>query len=209
MRTLIRMLCALVLLPAAAAAMPCGACNSSSPACISLVGSNGVVPASDVGSFTVIIRDIANNPIVGANVVIDLSGALDVEICADQLDPGLVVNCAAKTVSHATDANGSVTFTILGGSNGAGNASTLLGGGKIFANGTLIQSPTISAYDLDGSGGVGANDFSAWLGDFGSGLPYGRSDYDCSGTVGVNDLSLWLKAFGSGTMSVSCGASCP
>jgi len=200
---------ALVLLPAAVRAMPCCDINSSTPGCINLVGSNGVTPASDFGSFTVIVRDIANNPVVGANVVIDLSGALDIVLCADQLDPGLVVNCAAKTVSHPTDATGSVTFTLLGGSNGAGHASTLLQGGKIFANGTLLQSPTVPAYDLDGHGGVGANDLSAWLGDFGSGQPYGRSDYDCTGTIGANDLSQWLRAFGSGEMGSSCGASCP
>jgi hypothetical protein len=102
-----------------------------------------------------------------------------------------------------------LSFTLLGGSNGAGNASTLLGGGQIFANGSLLQHPTVSAYDLDGASGVGANDLSAWLGDFGSGQPFGRSDYDCSGNVGANDLSLWFNAFGSGTMVESCAASCP
>ena len=48
----------------------------------------------------------------------------------------------------------------------------------------LIGSPTVAAYDLDGASGVGANDLSAWLTDFGSGQPYGRSDFDCSGGVG-------------------------
>ena len=101
------------------------------------------------------------------------------------------------------------TCISLVGSNGAGNAVTLLGGGRIFKNGTLIQFPTVSAYDLDSSSGVGANDLSAWLTDFGTGNPYGRCDYDCSGGIGANDLSLWLTAFGSGTMAISCGASCP
>ena len=102
-----------------------------------------------------------------------------------------------------------MTFVVLGGSNGGGNASTLLGGGKIFANGTLLQTPTVSAFDLDNAGGVGANDLSAWLTDFGSGNPYGRSDYDCSGGIGANDLSLWLGEFGNGTSASSCAASCP
>ena len=76
-------------------------------------------------------------------------------------------------------------------------------------NGTLTEFPTVSAYDLDGSGGVGANDPSAWLGDFGDGRPFGRSDYDCSQSIGANDLSLWLAAFASGTMGESCVSHCP
>ena len=121
----------------------------------------------------------------------------------------MVVNCAAKTVSRLTDANGSAVFTILGGSNGTGHATTLLGGGKIFANGPLLGEITVSAFDLDGAAGMGANDLAAWLKDFGLGQPFGRSDYDCSGSLGANDLSLWLKVFGSGSITSSCGAGCP
>jgi hypothetical protein len=186
-----------------------GPVNSTTPPCIRLVGSTGGVPAAAAGSFQVIFRDLANNPIVGGNIVIDFSGAPDLVICADQLDPGVVVNCAAKTVSRLSDANGGAAFTILGGSNGAGHAVTLLNGGKIFGNGTLLGFPTVSAFDLDGSGGVGANDLAAWLGDFFTAQSFGRSDYDCSGTVGANDFSQWLGVYGSGMMANSCGASCP
>jgi len=141
--------------------------------------------------------------------VIDLSACPDLAICADQMDPAATVDCAHKTVSKLTAADGSVHFTLLGGSNGAGNAMTLLHGGRIYKNGTLIQSPTVSAFDLDGSNGLGANDLSAWLTDFSTGADYGRCDYDCSGLVGASDLSLWLTAFGSGTMAQSCVSSCP
>jgi hypothetical protein len=182
--------------------------NSTSPLCVSLVGAAASTPAAGFGQFTVVVRDLANNPCPGAVIVIDLSGAPDLRFCADQMDPAATVDCAHQRVSKVTAADGSVQFTLLGGSNG-GSASTLLGGGKIFADGTLIQTPTVSAFDLDGSGGVGANDLSAWFGDFGSGNAYGRSDYDCSGTLGANDFSIWLGAFGSGTMTQSCGGSCP
>ena len=179
------------------------------PLCISLVGSAGGVPASASGEFVIVALDQANHPIPGAVVTVDLSGCLDLSICADQLDPAATVDCAAKTVRKVAAADGSVRFTLLGGSNGAGNASTLLGGGRVFVNGLLYWSPTVSVYDLDGSGGLGANDLSAWLGDYGSGLPFGRSDYDCSDSLGANDLSLWLAAFGSGAMSQSCVSQCP
>lgn len=182
--------------------------NSTVPACITLVGNTAGIPDAS-GAFSVTVRDLANNPLNGASVVIDLSGCTDIAICDNQLDAGALVNCAAKTTRKFTDALGVVSFTVLGGSNGANNATTLLGGAKIYANGVLIASPTASAFDLDGSSGVGANDLSAWLGDFGSGTPFGRSDYDCSGGIGANDLSIWLVAFGSGASTASCAVACP
>ncbi len=183
--------------------------NSISPACISLVGHTGAVAARAIGEFTVIIRDLANNPQVGAEVSVDLSLCTDLMLASDQLDPDAIVDCAHHKVTKFTGVDGSVKFTVIGGSNGAGNAVGLLGVGKIFWGQVLIGSPTVSAYDLDSSGGVGANDLSAWLSDFGSAVNYGRSDYDCSGGLGANDLSFWLAAFGSGTMTESGTLVCP
>lgn len=201
-------LLALALPSLALAGVPSGN-NSTIPACISLVGTTGGVPASGVGGFTVVVRDFGNNPWPGASVAIDISYASDLFICAEQLDPAATVNCGGKTVRKLTGADGSVHFTVLGGSNGAGHFPTLVNNGAIYANGVLLGRPTVSAYDLDGSSGLGANDLSAWLGDFGSGQNYGRSDYDCSGRIGANDLSLWLSAFGSGAMVESCTSQCP
>jgi len=198
-----------------AASTPAGAepspSNSIAPVCISLVGTSGNIPAHAAGRFQVLVRDLANNPVAGAHVVIDLSGCPDLHLCADQLDPAMDVDCANKRVGKFTDPTGSVTFTLLGGSNGAGNAVELLAAGRIYEDGNLIGDPTVSAYDLDGANGVGINDLSAWLTDFGAfGAPaFGRSDFDCSGGVGVNDFSLMLTALGSGAQTQSCGATCP
>jgi hypothetical protein len=186
--------------------MPCGACNSTAPGCISLVGWNNGV-ASPRGTFEVVVRDLANNPVVGAEVRVDLSNVPDVRLCAQQLASGVVVDCPTAGALGTTDANGRVVFTLMGG--GKGMSNTLLNGGRIFANGVLIASPTVSAYDLDGHDGVGSNDLSYWLTDFGNFQPFGRSDYDCSGGVGANDLSLWLSEFGSGASSLPCAAICP
>ena len=189
------------------AALPCA--NSSVPDCVVLVGTTGGVPAGALGEFTVIVRDCANLPVPNAAVVVDLSLCTDLHFCPDQADPGAIVDCANGWVRKFTDANGSVRFTLLGGSNGAGNATELHNVGRIFANGTLLRSPTISAFDLDGQLGVGGNDLSAFLGDFSTGTPFGRVEYDCNGSTGGNDLSIWLAAFGSGTMIESCAATCP
>src|SRR5262252_1224345 len=80
---------------AAMAGVP-SAANSTTPACISLVGSLSGVP-DGAGQFTVTVRDLANNPLNGASVVIDLSGCADLNICNDQLDANALVNCGAKT----------------------------------------------------------------------------------------------------------------
>jgi len=207
-RSLLSLLVLMVAITGIAGASPPSPANSTTPGCITLVGTAGGVPAPE-GQFQVVVKDLANNPVVGAVVSVDLLSCPDLHLCADQLDPNAVVDCVNKRVNKITDGSGSVFFTVLGGSNGAGNALTLLNGGRIYENGTLIGLPTVSTFDLDGQGGVGANDLSAWLTDFGSGQNFGRSDFDCSNGVGSNDLSLWLSAFASGTMTSSCAASCP
>ena len=203
------LLLALSALPSAARATPPSPANSTVPSCISLVGSHGSVPAHAFGAFGVTIRDLANNPVPGAMVTVDLSGCPELYLCADQLDPDATVNCVQKTVSKHADALGMVHFTLLGGSIGAGQAVTPLNGGKLFWDGQLLGSPTVSAFDLDGSGGVSINDLSVWIGDFGTTQPFGRCDYDCNASVGINDLSLWLRAFGSNTQTESCAPRCP
>jgi len=194
--------------PGRADSMPI-CCNTDVPFLIPVVGSNGVVPASGFGRFDVVVRDHANNPVPGATVTIDLSFATDVSLCADPLDPSLTVNCANKTVSGTTNAFGQVFFTVLGGSNGAANATTLLQGGRIYANGILIASPTVAVFDLDGVNGLGAGDLTAFLTDFASGQPWGRSDLDGNNGLGAHDLAVFLSAFASGTQIVSCSARCP
>jgi len=92
---------------------------------------------------------------------------------------------------------------------GSGHASSLAGSAKVLAKGVLLALPSVASFDLDGSGGVGAGDLSVWLSDFGSGVPYERSDFDGSGTIGAADLSEWLGVFGAGGSAQSCGASCP
>ena len=214
MRSLICILALLLAMPSLVLAQPCsqiGHGNSTSPACFSLVGAAGGLPAHSFGRFQVVARDIGNYPCSGARVTVDLSGCPDLHLCADQLDPAVVVNCGAKTATSLTAADGTVNFTLLGGSNGTGNAISLVGAGKIYMNGTLIGAPTVSAFDLDGVNGVGINDLSVLLTDFGTvaNPAFGRSDFDCSGSVGINDFSVWLTAFGRGDQTQSCGASCP
>src|SRR5262245_56493980 len=212
MRSLLRWTAVLALVSLAATKNAAGLClppNSTWPSEIWLVGSSGGVPDAGFGQFVVIPRDPALNPCSRASVVVDLSGCQDLEICVDQLDPDAHVNCGPKMIQKIADAAGRVTFTVLGHSNGTGNATTLQNGARIFANGILLAAPTASTFDLDGTSGVGAGDLSAWLADFGSGQAFGRSDYDGNGGIDANDLSLWLQVFGAGSSATSCASSCP
>ena len=192
-----------------AGASPPSAANSTVPGLIRLVGASGGVPDAAAGQFTIVARDLANNPMSGVVVVLDLSNCPDLEICSDPLDPTAVTNCPAKTIQKLTNIQGQATFTVLGSSMGSGHASSLAGSAKVFARGVLLALPSVASFDLDGSGGVGAGDLSVWLSDFGSGVPYERSDFDGSGTIGAADLSEWLGVFGAGGSAQSCGASCP
>jgi hypothetical protein len=114
---------------------------------------------------------------------------------------------APAATSPPDPANSTVPACItLVGSNGA---RTFANAARVCGNGFLIASPSVSTFDADGDAGVGANDLSLWLADFGTGLTYARGDYDCSGGLGANDLSVWLGAFGAGTQTASCAVSCP
>ena len=154
------------------------------------------------------MRDLANNPLVGAVVTIELLSCPDLDICADQLDPGVRVNCTAKTIQKFANELGQVSFTLLGGGNG-GQAATTAAAVRIFANGVLLRTARFATYDLDGLGGVGAGDLSVWLSDFGSGTTWSRSNFDGDGNLGAFDLSMWLTAFAAGGSTQSCVASCP
>ena len=187
------------------------AANSAVPTIVRLVGASGGVPDVAAGQFTVVARDLANNPVDGIPITLDLSNCPDLALCPDQMDPSAVTSCTAKTIQKITNLQGQVTFTVLGSSNGSGHASSLAGSARIFGGRglTWIGAPSVASFDLDGSGGVGAGDLSAWLADFGSGQPYARSDFDGSGDIGAADLSQWLAVYGAGGSVQSCAASCP
>jgi hypothetical protein len=183
--------------------------NCTIPSFVRVVGTSNGVPDRAAGEFLIVIRDIVNTPTSGALVVIDLSGTPDVVLCSDQLDANEVMNCATHTVAKSTDALGEARFTLLGSSTGTNDVPSPGWPARIYANGVLVRDLSVSAFDLDGSQGVGGGDLSVWLTDFGSGAPHPRSDYDGSGDVSAGDLSEWLTEFGASASSESCHAACP
>lgn len=182
---------------------------STAPSVIRLVGASSGTPDAAAGQFTAVARDRWGSPLNGCSVVVDFSNCPDLLLSSDPLDPDALVNCEAKTIRKFTDVQGRVTFTIPGSSTGAGAAQSLANSVRMYGNGVLFASPSFATYDLDGSGGVGAGDLSAWLTDFGTGTPYSRSDFNGDGIVGADDLSDWLRVFGAGNSVESPVAGCP
>lgn len=199
----------LIVMPRALPAAVPSAEKSTWPKSIRLVGSSAGAPDAAVGEFLVVVRDLAENPKNGASVVLDFSQNPSVVLCSDQLDAEALVNCEAKTVRKFTNVIGEVRFTILGKSVGPASVVPPEMEATIYANGTRFGHPKVAIFDLDGTGGMGAGDLSAWFTDFGTGVFYARSDFDLNGRIGANDLSEWLDVWGAHGSTESCSASCP
>jgi hypothetical protein len=175
------------------------------PSGIRVVGQQAGVP-SPVGTYTVVVRDIGGTAIPNAQVVIDFSARTDLVLCSTQLD-GSTVDCGLKTVRKFTDALGSVTFDVLGGSTAHnGILATAPASIEVFAAGVLIGTIRGAAYDLNNVGGASAADLAIWLADAAPPAK-ARADYDYTTTVGAPDLALWLA--GAATQATSCGTPCP
>jgi hypothetical protein len=192
---------------ASAGLPPC--CNSTVPSTIPVVGHDGSGLPDAIGEITVVVRDLANNPVEGAMVVLDFSNCTELRLCAGAHDPGVFVDCPTRTVRRLTDVNGRALFRVTGWSVATpGTPGAPYHSGKIYADGVLLGSPNVAIYDLDGNG-LSAADLSAFLADFFSGSNPARSDYDDNGTVGANDLSKWLSAYFAGGSVANCSPEGP
>lgn len=197
----------------AMAAVPSPA-QSTVPCGINLVGSTGGV-ADSRGEFTIVVRDLANNPIAGSSVVIDFNACdLDIRVCSVQPVAGVVADCSNPVgeISGVTDGAGSLVMRIVGGARNV--ASGTPGEGfkcaTVYADGVNLGNVNVGAFDENGGGGVNPADISLWLPDsFAFPTTYvGRSDFNCSNTINPSDLSSLLGVSLGGGSAASCGAYC-
>jgi hypothetical protein len=184
--------------------------NCTIPTHITLVGSDGV-SADHFGRFTVVIRDFTRNPMPGSLVDVSFAGCPYIEVCPNQLDPGIVgVDCARKVVTAQTGAGGLVTFAIIGAASPSPCPSDPPGCASMYGNGVFIGTASVAALDLDGAPGVNAGDLGEWLGNYFCGSNSARLDYNGDCTVNGDDLSEWLQAFFGGRSVSGCSsAACP
>jgi hypothetical protein len=182
----------------ASAAMACDPQPATSTiTCINLVGTaGGVVDPNAPVTWT--IRDASGNPVPNASVTINFSTCVtqDISLGSSQPDPGMVVNCTAKTITKVANGSGRVTFRIVGSANNLGNESGHgVGCASIQANGVPMGSVTVSAFDQNLTGSVSSADLSRFAVDFYGANFRARSDHNCTGTVTSSDLARFAIVF--------------
>ena len=125
--------------------------------------------------------------------------------------PGLTVDCATRTVTAITDANGVARFDIVG----AGLAHPMDGGSRLTGCAQVRADPgdvplgtmSVAVYDQDGRDGLSVDDVWLWRCDYASAMYYPRSDYNHDYTVGVFDFQALVERFWQGGSQQS-GARC-
>jgi len=181
--------------------------TSTVPCGINLVGIKSG-QADIKGQFTVVVRDLAGNPIAGSALVLDFNGCeIDIRICTPQ--PGytggtaLSADCTAPpggvgSINAVTDGSGTANLRIVG---GARNTFSHAPGegfkcATLYADGVNLGNVNIGAYDQDGSGGITPVDQAHQLSDNFDfpGVYRGRSDHDCSNSDTPVDLGLQISA---------------
>lgn len=185
---------------------------------IFVVGDDGTGVVDPVGEYCVFARDFNNLPIPNAAITIDFSNC-DVQLCADQRDPAVIVDCVSRTVRKLTDAAGVACFKVRGKTKYSGDVCAFNKGcAEIFADGVFICSLDAPTFDLvtqGGEDGLNPNDLSDWL-FLAFNCPEGpyRGNYDCTnqGSLDANDLSVWLRVNFAGRSASNCrgaGSKCP
>lgn len=184
-----------------------GVGNFIIPEDITVVGHDPAGTADPRGEFLIGIRDLANNPMPNSVVAIDFSSCDELRLCADPHDPGALVNCATRTVMKVTDVNGEVRFRVVGCSVASpGGPGAGWGCARVYADGVLGGSVSVSILDLAGCNGVDAIDLAAWAADFFTGQPVARSDFDGDHELTALDLASWSSAFFGAASLANCGA---
>jgi hypothetical protein len=104
--------CGLLAASAALAHVPDPANSDCPGTCIKVVGHDGSV-GDPLGQYCITIRDFNNVPIENSSVVVDFSNC-DIQLCVDQKDPDVIVDCVSQTVRKLTDVNGVACFRVIG-----------------------------------------------------------------------------------------------
>ena len=178
LRILLSSLALALAIPAAALAGVPSAFDSTLPACMALC------PLGDL-PFTVVVRDIAHNPVAGSVVVLDFSQAPTAHICEPWGYDPYTVNVAARPLSATADATGTIVFPArIGGTAPAGSV-------RVFANGVFLKSYALASPDQDGTGAVytgppvGGDDIGVFTPKLGTTDP--TADFTCDGLVNDDD----------------------
>jgi len=193
---------------------------------INLVGTAGGV-ADVKGQKLIVVKDAGGTPVQNSTVTINFSAstASDIRLCSVQPFSGVGVSCSNKEVVALTDASGTATFRVVGFAVNAGGAVSPnppaagygAGGATVKADGVLLGTLTVGAYDQNGTAGCSSVDLALVANDkfafawSGGGLPSlrGRSDFDSNNQITSVDLALAATAKFALGSTASCASACP
>jgi hypothetical protein len=219
-------LCGLLSASAVMAGVP-SATFSSVGTFIRLGGRNNANVVEPASNKVINVRDAGNTVVQNSTVEIRFgvcTSTGEFRICDTQPHPGVGVSCVDKAVIAVTDASGNATFRVVGNAvNPGGGSGGVPAAGlgdtpcaEVRADGQLLGSLRVKAYDQNGSGGVNPVDLSLFLNDsFNSAScgPYpraacaayrSRSDYNDTGSINPVDLSLFLSVSFATQSNNSC-----
>jgi hypothetical protein len=184
--------------------------TSELPAHVFVVGRTHMLLPDPTGAFDIVVRDIGNYPMPGAQVMVDFSGCPRTALCSVQGTPGEFVDCSRKAVMAYADDNGRATFII----EGAANFGPATGPGdcraSIYANNVYLGSVPTAVWDLDGASqnpGLGVTDYAWWLNIHGTGWYVTQADYNFNGVIEIVDFSMMQRHFGEAHSVVNCRGS--
>jgi hypothetical protein len=197
--------CGLLAASAAVAHVPDPANSDCPGTCIRVVGHDGTV-GDPLGQYCVTIRDFNNVPIENSSVVIDFSNS-DAQLCVDQKDPDVIVDCVSQTVRKLTNVSGQACFRVIGKRRNVDCATKPAAAVEVFADGVFICGVYSPIYDLVNENGVGmsGNDLSQFLHLFlDCGVYLSAIDYNCNSVTDGDDLSQFLAGFFGGGSVQNC-----
>ncbi len=163
------------------------------------LGRGGAIGTEAVPGFEVVVRDVNNALLQNKNVVVDYS-ATSVRLFNSQSD-GSTLNCAAKTVSKLTPANGTVVFMTKMG--GFSNTNSV----EVSADGVVLALVKSRSTDIDGvDATTGLNDFSIFAAAFAALLPAMQVNYDLSPSdvPDLADFAIFSAEFASAAVGTYC-----
>ncbi len=131
-------------------------------------------------AFSVVVRDIANNPVVNSSVLLDCSSCPGLRLCPNQ-EVGTTVSSSPCYIQRVTNLTGTVVFHLHAGGLCPGS---LIG---IFADGIQLARRALASPDQNGSLFVNGTDLAIVQAKIGGGFD-ATADLDCDGALSNGDL---------------------
>jgi hypothetical protein len=155
--------------------------------------------AAGSSAFRVVFRDVTNAPLYSELATIDFSQS-SVRLYAVQ-EPGVVVDCAARTLSRVTDHDGVAVFHPRFGGSCSSSSVQILGRGVMVV--AMVPARSTDMDGLDGCTGLG--DFGMFAERFLSSSPNPEADFDNSGgPLGLGDFSIFSRNLLNGVKGTYC-----